>query len=388
MSLFDTLVERETPDFREMILNYKTFKCKAPKCNNESCRGYHSDTDTRRYLFDKFEGKLLYCESLCEKHNCTQYDCSKSHNNFEVLYHVMCYKTRKCQSYINCLLPRILCPFYHIGEPNRCEIIQPFNNIKDLYQPKDSKEEQEKIKFLDLETFKIFPCQIKEAHTKGICPFYHNRQDQRRCLKSVNYSAEECPFLLKCPKIETCHLSHNTVEQFYHPLRYKKRFCSSYPNSRKCKFGDFCSFAHCEDDLLLEIKLHKMTKNEDFFLYYFKTILCPFPYDHDKAICEYYHNPQDLRRSLQTYEYSAIECPKWVKCDITSYEDGKCEESYNCKMCHGWKELEFHYNVYKTKKCTDGTFCKKKVCPYYHSIDEKRLVFLISLILDLTKQSV
>lgn len=375
MSLFDTLFDRETPEYREILLNYKTFKCKAPKCNNQSCRGSHSDFDSRRYLFDKYGGKLLYSEALCEKGDCNQKECPKSHNQFEVLFHVMNFKTKNCQNFVNCPVPRIICPYTHIGEKNRSEIIQPILNIKELYLPNSFTPEKEPKNLIDLDTYKVFPCQNKEAHTKGVCPFYHSRQDQRRSLQEVEYSAEECQFLLKCPIFDKCLFSHNTVEQFYHLTRYKTRFCSSYPNSKKCKFGDFCSFAHKEEELLLEFKLHKMPKNEDFFLYYFKTILCPFPYDHDKASCEYYHNPQDLRRSLQTYEYNAKECPKWVKYDINCYEDGKCDDLFGCLMCHGWKEYEFHFNVYKTKKCTDGTLCKKKICPYYHTLDEKRYPF-------------
>ena len=39
-----------------------------------------------------------------------------------------------------------------------------------------------------------------------------------------------------------------------------------------------------------------------------------------------------------------------------------------CKLCHGWKEQEYHPENYKTKRCSNGILCKKKEkdCAYYH----------------------
>ena len=39
----------------------------------------------------------------------------------------------------------------------------------------------------------------------------------------------------------------------------------------------------------------------------------------------------------------------------------------SCNFCHGWKELDFHPLLYKTKFCSDGPTCDKKDCIYYHS---------------------
>lgn len=47
---------------------------------------------------------------------------------------------------------------------------------------------------------------------------------------------------------------------------------------------------------------------------------------------------------------------------------------YRCNKCHGWKELEYHPNHYKTQECrpsADG-HCHKSHCPYYHNLAEKR----------------
>lgn len=60
--------------------------------------------------------------------------------------------------------------------------------------------------------------------------------------------------------------------------------------------GDFCSFAHHEFDIKAEL-IHNLEFDQDFYLFYYKTIWCPFNYiNHDRAICVYAHNWQDFRR--------------------------------------------------------------------------------------------
>jgi hypothetical protein len=44
------------------------------------------------------------------------------------------------------------------------------------------------------------------------------------------------------------------VEEFYHPDKYKAKFCSSYiDGSGECEYGDFCSFAHSESEISVEL---------------------------------------------------------------------------------------------------------------------------------------
>jgi hypothetical protein len=45
------------------------------------------------------------------------------------------------------------------------------------------------------------------------------------------YSSEKCNYIenfQECPFGENCEKSHNRVEEFYHPDKYKAKFCSSY----------------------------------------------------------------------------------------------------------------------------------------------------------------
>ena len=86
-------------------------------------------------------------------------------------------------------------------------------------------------------------------------------------------------------------MAHNRVEQLYRPEKYKKKFCSKYPdNLDKCEYGDFCSFAHSEEDILIDL-IHNYPYDEDFFMFVFKTEWCPFNLTkHDKSQCVYAHN--------------------------------------------------------------------------------------------------
>jgi len=126
----------------------------------------------------------------------------------------------------------------------------------------------------------------------------------------------------ECPYQENCPFSHNRVEEFYHPDKYKAKFCQTYmsKSAMGCDYGDFCSFAHSEKELSVEL-IEKFEKDADFYLFHFKTVWCPYNEDdHSRDVCVYAHNWQDFRRKPQLFTYSKEMCPNWVTHDfITSY---------------------------------------------------------------------
>ncbi len=68
-------------------------------------------------------------------------------------------------------------------------------------------------------------------------------------------------------------------------------------------------------------------------------------------------------------------CYNWKTKDYISMSDynSGCEIGFNCNMCHGWKEQQYHPSYYKTVKCeVEG--CKKGSCPNYHSEKERRII--------------
>lgn len=85
--------------------------------------------------------------------------------------------------------------------------------------------------------------------------------------------------------------SHNRVEQLYRPDKYKTKFCSYYPNNiEKCEYGAYCSFAHSESDIVIDL-IHNYEYDLEFYLFHYKTVWCPFNLaKHEKSLCVYAHN--------------------------------------------------------------------------------------------------
>ena len=160
----------------------------------------------------------------------------------------------------------------------------------------------------------------------------------------IKHTSMMCPKILKngrCPEGDDCPYSHNRVEEFYHPEKYKTKFCQGYPNALyNCEYGaNFCAFAHTDEELTID-QLHRMEFDSDFYMFYFKTEWCPFVNsNHNKAKCDYAHNWQDFRRKPHLFDYSPLDlCQNWqAGTFIGSYHEG-CPLQAFCSRSHGWKE--------------------------------------------------
>lgn len=409
MSLSE-LLALETDDYRQVLLTYGTISCKSnliqnpmmkdhrlilkhqhsKECLDQACTGYHMDEDRRRPLISNESStylnyRSLPCPSFTENFICFNVDtCTYSHSQSETYYHPSFYKTSPCQQE-QCYFENkpIFCPFLHPFEPSRVLISAQYQKFESNSKEKtlngtsgDRFKRQTTGKVLiNLKEFKVNPCTKKEAHDKKLCPYYHNEIDRRRSGLENSYCPELCPHIQSnhCFCDDSCKFCKNRVEQLYHPERYKKKFCAHYPNRiQKCEYGDFCSFAHNEGELRVEV-LYKQKQDDSFNLNKLKTIFCPFKNEHDRSSCPYAHNVQDYRRNPEIYTYGPEECQYWKKADtISSYEQAGCPKMLDCEKCHGWKEYEFHYMVYKTRPCTNAGKCQKKDCSYYHSNKDKR----------------
>ena len=236
---------------------------------------------------------------------------------------------------------------------------------------------------LFLMNFKTMECGNKLQHSYKTCLFYHNSKDRRRFGNF--YSNEMCEFAEKdqvelCPLEDKCPKCHNRLEQLYKPDKYKKKFCSFYPsNLHNCEYGKYCSFAHSESEILIEL-IHNYEYDEDFYLFHYKTVWCPFNLaQQDKVLCVYAHNWQDNRRKPHIKNYEPFLCLSWKHKDIIlNYEDAGCPNNENCNRCHGWKENEYHPLNYKVKPCSSGFNCTKgSLCPYFHSHKDRRFLFFL-----------
>jgi len=208
----------------------------------------------------------------------------------------------------------------------------------------------EAICFLDLKTFKVKQCTAGSNHNPKKCLNYHDyKRDRRRAIGS--YSSETCIHTSKsgeCQFGDSCVRSHNRVEEFYHPEKYKVKFCSTYPNdTESCEYGQFCSFAHHTDEITIDM-IDDMDRDDDFYMFHFKTVWCPYTEKkHARDECVYAHNWQDFRRKPQKFPYSQEQCPQWhSRTFIQVYGDG-CQNEFLCPFSHGWKEQEYHPKNYK-----------------------------------------
>jgi hypothetical protein len=100
-----------------------------------------------------------------------------------------------------------------------------------------------------------------------------------------------------CSRGDDCPRAHNRVEDFYHPEKYKGKFCQKFPEKLdSCDYGDMCAFAHAEAELSVDVLDH-LERDPDFYMFHFKTIWCPFSDKyHKREVCVYAHNWQDFRR--------------------------------------------------------------------------------------------
>ena len=138
----------------------------------------------------------------------------------------------------------------------------------------------------------------------------------------------------------------------YHQDRFKTRYCSNLDNPSECVFGSFCSFVHDESEFRIKL-LHKSEPNAHFFMFEYKTVMCPMTHVHNRMHCVYAHNQQDFRRRLASegrIDYREEECKNWRKNqNLNFYIEGGCPDMMACKFSHGWKEHDYHAMVYKTR---------------------------------------
>jgi len=152
------------------------------------------------------------------------------------------------------------------------------------------------LNFLDLTVFKTNKCKEPLTnHNLKRCPDYHDKTKDRR-RKLGHYKSELCAFIAKkksCPQGENCTYCHNRVEEFYHPDKYKAKFCSCFTKQNSiCEYGEYCSFAHSEAEISVDL-IEKFEKDTDFYMFHYKTVWCPYTEgdeSHERSTCVYAHN--------------------------------------------------------------------------------------------------
>lgn len=206
---------------------------------------------------------------------------------------------------------------------------------------------------LDLSFFKTEKWINEAKHNPKHWQYYHSLKDRRRGL--MDYSTDLCRFAEtdKCAKGDKCRLSHSNVERLYHPDKYKKKFWDTFGHEvNTCEYSNYWSFAHIVSEIKIEL-IHKIPKDINFFMFYFKTEWWPFRKDHHKADCVYAHNWQDFRRKPHIFHYRNTKWENWRSARyITKYSEG-CYNMETCMYSHGWKEEYYHPVSYKIHPCRE-----------------------------------
>lgn len=226
--------------------------------------------------------------------------------------------------------------------------------------------DQSVVKHLKLDKFKTEHCpKSKSCENHQQCFYYHSNADKRRSPAECKYMSTLCEFGMNCLK-KTCPYSHNEYEKAYHPNQYRKIYCTNILKQEKCPMGDYCANAHSDSELKVEL-IHTMERNDDFFLFKYKTELCPIHFDHNYDKCIYGHSWEDFRRDIMKTPYGTTLCRNWE-------DEGKCPEGQKCDKAHGQNEIEFHPLNYKRLECQYGSNCKRVYCGYLHPGDSTRFL--------------
>lgn len=142
------------------------------------------------------------------------------------------------------------------------------------------------------------------------------------------------------------------MEQLFRPSKYKTKFCIKYPSSvHECPHGFFCGHAHRQEELRVPL-LHLYVLDDDFFMFHFKTVFCPYLFfAHDHSACLYAHSWQDFRRKHSATGYGPERCLHWNSSDLTSTYPVSCPTGFQCKSSHGALEAQFHPLCYRSAMC-------------------------------------
>jgi len=222
---------------------------------------------------------------------------------------------------------------------------------------------------LDLSKFKTDKCGNPAPHDAKKCSRYHFPSEKRRSQREYFYQKSLCMNKEVCMD-DGCPFAHNFVEQIYHSDSYKKKYCKDFIEKCVCKYEEFCAMAHSDLELKI-VPLHLLPVDKNFLLFLFKSEFCPFSkINHDRFKCVYAHNWQDFKRPYKE-TLKAIVCKSWDKSkEILEYEQG-CERGFECSLCHGWKELEYHLINFKKTACKMLKACdRKEICSFTHGEEE------------------
>lgn len=152
-------------------------------------------------------------------------------------------------------VPGLSIPVAVPGGPKLCHLLSDEALLRKLLPNSQSEDCVSALRALNLpdsfwtDEFKVVPCAKTYSHKWTLCPCAHAGETaRRRDPKTVAYKAVLCPLVKAkkpCPLGDACSYAHNVFEHWLHPSRYKTRLCSFGRNCNRA----ICFFAHSADEL-------------------------------------------------------------------------------------------------------------------------------------------
>ncbi len=227
INIFEQVKDSLDPNIKFMIESHKTI----PRENSEPLvfpsEYYEREEEKRRKICKDENGFFNYIPLKCNEHILVDSNnhCKYSHNDNEIKYHSLVYKTqfcsKNCQAKETCKNAHDAKEFRKIYELQQKEgftkfILRMEKYLKKKNLLKDYLEYVELPMSFSLETYKVHQCKFKSCNMDPhLCYFYHNEYERRRypnLFNLVNRECENCFIttdlkIKECPEVKLIYLN-------------------------------------------------------------------------------------------------------------------------------------------------------------------------------------
>ena len=310
---------------------------------------YTNEKNRRRKLIKYPDGGFNYIPIRCGTGDCNDINCIYSHNDSEMEYHPLFYKTKYNSQGGSGILEKTA---NNLFDDFRIIYNYKNENIINLLKLLDEKKiakisfkdylRKNKISSFDLNTFKTLECpSIKNGMTCSkdthLCYYYHTLSERRRPPSLYRYTNELCQeqsyksngkIKSNCKNGDFCNLCHSRYEYYYHKLFYGKAMTCLRPKKNgKCIYEETCYAYHPYKE-----PGYKKTREEII-------------QEKKDALLDQYNEEYDLLSELIS-QYKCQKCKKYnkkfkfyllIKCDhIICHKcfKEKAKEKKKCPICN------------------------------------------------------
>ena len=353
--------------------NYKSTVCPEWKCDSDSCSQgafcmrAHGIYDVMRvHKRSEKQPKKNWCPDLINGYRCVDTKiCSFAHSSEDLKKHAPFYKRGLCDEWKDngtCQSGEF-CLFAH-GEDDKLK-----GDMKHVQAATEKRKKPQQRR----------PNVVQEGSCEHESFGYAHSQEELSLnppgkSNVARWSQKDiwCPDLKRlgsCGRQETCRYFHSRQELVEKFAGYKRQLCMQFNTNGTCPRGEFCLFAHGQNDILfgnlsrgsVRAPTEKELKRQ-WCLNVIQEGVCGL-----KESCGYAHTQEELRANFPLYKFQL--------CSLFD-ETGSCSKGEFCLYAHGPNELlaRRSANRTKTKWCPnvvrEGSCSQMESCDYAHSQDE------------------